>query len=299
MGNRLFGAALGACLLLAGAAPVQAGATVRDDTLAAALAELRALEGTERRMREEYRELAARGALSASERRDFEAYLARLEADVKEQRETVSRLEAARDKGVAAAEAATKPTDSPAFGQGETDAERVANMDAELGSSLSDFDQMLLREQQELARKEKARTAGTDSRSSAEGRQGTAGDASAEGAESSGEEDSQGVGEPSEGSGESASTETGEEGAQGSADEEAASEKGGDRSTGEDQVAAAKDSEAGGVSKDKSAVPADIPDGKDDDIVARQLREAAEKEQDPELREKLWDEYRKYKRKNP
>lgn len=33
----------------------------------------------------------------------------------------------------------------------------------------------------------------------------------------------------------------------------------------------------------------------DDDIVARQLREAAEKETDPELKEKLWQEYRKYK----
>ena len=34
---------------------------------------------------------------------------------------------------------------------------------------------------------------------------------------------------------------------------------------------------------------------RDDDIVARQLREAASKESDPVLREKLWDEYRKYK----
>jgi len=42
-------------------------------------------------------------------------------------------------------------------------------------------------------------------------------------------------------------------------------------------------------------VPAGIPDGSDDDIVARQLREAAMKETDPELRERLWDEYRKYK----
>ena len=35
--------------------------------------------------------------------------------------------------------------------------------------------------------------------------------------------------------------------------------------------------------------------GSDDDVVARQLREAAEKETDPVLKEKLWDEYRKYK----
>jgi hypothetical protein len=30
--------------------------------------------------------------------------------------------------------------------------------------------------------------------------------------------------------------------------------------------------------------------------VARQLREAAEKESDPELREKLWGEYEQYKK---
>ncbi len=33
----------------------------------------------------------------------------------------------------------------------------------------------------------------------------------------------------------------------------------------------------------------------DDDIVARQLKEAAEQETDPELKEKLWNEYYKYK----
>ena len=45
-----------------------------------------------------------------------------------------------------------------------------------------------------------------------------------------------------------------------------------------------------------SQVPPDLVDAKGDDIIARQLREAAMKEQDPELRDKLWDEYRKYKR---
>ncbi len=42
-------------------------------------------------------------------------------------------------------------------------------------------------------------------------------------------------------------------------------------------------------------VPEDIPDGGNDNIVARQLREAAMREKDPALRERLWDEYRKYK----
>ena len=45
-----------------------------------------------------------------------------------------------------------------------------------------------------------------------------------------------------------------------------------------------------------SQVPPDLADASGDDIIARQLREAAMKERDPELREKLWDEYRKYKR---
>jgi hypothetical protein len=45
-----------------------------------------------------------------------------------------------------------------------------------------------------------------------------------------------------------------------------------------------------------TTIPADIPDGSDDDVVARQLREAAMAETDPELREKLWQEYRLYKK---
>ena len=42
-------------------------------------------------------------------------------------------------------------------------------------------------------------------------------------------------------------------------------------------------------------LPPDRPDARDDDVVARQLREAAMAETDPELREQLWEEYRRYK----
>lgn len=45
----------------------------------------------------------------------------------------------------------------------------------------------------------------------------------------------------------------------------------------------------------KADIPPDLVSTKGDDVIARQLREAALKEKDPELREKLWDEYRKYK----
>jgi hypothetical protein len=56
--------------------------------------------------------------------------------------------------------------------------------------------------------------------------------------------------------------------------------------------------EVGGASSEAAGardIPPDVGDGSDDDIVARQLREAAIEETDPELREKLWDEYRRYK----
>ena len=50
----------------------------------------------------------------------------------------------------------------------------------------------------------------------------------------------------------------------------------------------------GGNAQQTFPPPEDIPGGRDDDVVARQLREAAMTEPDPELREALWDEYRNY-----
>jgi hypothetical protein len=41
--------------------------------------------------------------------------------------------------------------------------------------------------------------------------------------------------------------------------------------------------------------PEDIPPAANDDAIAAQIRLAAEAETDPEIRKKLWDEYRKYK----
>lgn len=48
-------------------------------------------------------------------------------------------------------------------------------------------------------------------------------------------------------------------------------------------------------SSDNGAVPEDIPDANNDDVVAAQIRTAAEIETDPEKKEKLWNEYRRYK----
>ena len=42
-------------------------------------------------------------------------------------------------------------------------------------------------------------------------------------------------------------------------------------------------------------LPEDIDDGRGDNIVEQQIREAAMRETDPLLREKLWEEYRRIK----
>ncbi|MBL4681261.1 MAG: hypothetical protein JKY88_11140 [Pseudomonadales bacterium] len=65
-------------------------------------------------------------------------------------------------------------------------------------------------------------------------------------------------------------------------DEEGASDTEGDQ---EDQMASAV----------PNIVPEGIPSAQGDDIVAQQLREAAIAETDPGLKEKLWEEYRRYK----
>ena len=44
-----------------------------------------------------------------------------------------------------------------------------------------------------------------------------------------------------------------------------------------------------------TVAPEDIGDGQGDNIVLRQIRDAAMQESDPTLREKLWDEYRRIK----
>ena len=78
-----------------------------------------------------------------------------------------------------------------------------------------------------------------------------------------------------------------------SGESESAGSSGGSAEEGGDTEVSVGGSGPGG--EGASRVPADVGDGSDDDIVARQLREAAMAEEDPELREKLWDEYRRYK----
>ena len=143
-----------------------------------------------------------------------------------------------------------------------TDAERTAAMVGQFHDSLGEFDEKLLSEQDRVkSQKPRVESAGS----------GAGGDAGGEsGAEAGG--DAEGDNQ----------------------DEGRQEDRKGDESTaGNDQSSTGAPGSSSRGSR--SNVPDDIPDGSDDDVVARQLREAAEKETDPELQKKLWEEYRRYK----
>ena len=166
-------------------------------------------------------------------------------------------------------EAASPPSD---LTEVETSDEHRQDLDNELDSSLSEFDALILREQEILEQRREAEAAA--------GGGGGAGTAEAGGGEAD------------------------DEGAEGGDETEAASEARGTggspddpsgEEVGEEEGARPEGSEAETGEVSNGRIPPDVGDGSDDDIVAGQLREAAMKEEDPELREKLWDEYRAYK----
>lgn len=280
----------GVALLLLAALWAGGAPAATDPELQAAREELRLRAETERRMRGDFETLLAGGKMTATEVSDFEDYLVSLSMLVEQQRRAVAKLEGVDpEQG-----SAPLPAD---FNRGQTDKEKIASLDAELGTSLSAFDEKLLREQKELS--EKSRAAST---SATGGDQANPDTASKEGGEGQGQgSDAQSAEESGKSGGESGSAgadgqsgqESGKQGEPGEPGEAGEAARKGQE--GGEQVASAGGPGDAGGQVGNTNVPADIPDGKDDDVVARQLREAAENEQDPELREKLWDEYRRYK----
>jgi len=236
----------------------------------------------------EFRSLQAGGGLSRSDTKDYVEYLSRLRGSVSSNCRTV--LELKFELGEVGPEPGCDPEQlepaGPVSFPGErTEQERVATLDGELGRSMSEFDELLLREMDELQRK---RSGSPDASGRSGG--GAGGAAGSEG-EGEGEATTQdggradGGGEPEQGR-----EQEGEDQPQG--DEEAAQSEGGDQ-----QGSAQEGGRPGGQDPSRTASRDAPPADDDDDIVARQLREAAEKETDPVLREKLWEEYRRYKEK--
>jgi hypothetical protein len=169
------------------------------------------------------------------------------------------------DPGETAVSHGGAPPDGPA-----TADERAAELEGELDRSLEEFDGVLLEEQRRL------------DHASGEAGNASGGDAS-EGVPGGGEASSPGAGP------------AGDSPSAGSRNDAGGSEMRG-ASPGEagDSSGAVGGGDADGPRRDPR-VPPDVGDGSDDDIIARQLREAATAEDDPELRARLWDEYRAYK----
>jgi hypothetical protein len=161
-----------------------------------------------------------------------------------------------------------------------TSEDRRAQIDRRFDETFAVFDERMRREQETISQERAARGAGSGQGSASEpgdAGEGDEGDATGE----SGDEGDAGL---ESGAGPSAG---GRPGGRGQPAGGATGEQGGGGGVG-------GGGPLGGAGP--NAVPADIPDGRDDDIVARQLREAAMKETDPELRERLWEEYRQYKK---
>jgi hypothetical protein len=251
-------------LSAAGAAPVEQATLIdqlRTDHAAMVSAE------------REYRRLRERGALNERETADYAAYVARLHRRVAEDCRSVTAAGLDMPDGVVCPEVAAMPVPADIDLAAErTRDEMTGELDAALLAGLGEFDEMLLREQ-ERVKASAPLTDVTDTGGGIAGGGAAGGDAAGEAV--AGAAGATGVGTQAGDAGEGARTSGGGSGS---------SVGGGATPPGSWNQSGRSPSQ-----------PDDIPDGSDDDVVARQLREAAEKETDPELKEKLWEEYRKYK----
>jgi hypothetical protein len=186
-----------------------------------------------------------------------------------------------------------------------TPEEQRDGLDGELQTSIAQFDAMLAREQQKLEDKQ-ARDP-VPSRGGVAGGSGAGGSGDDDGEGSSGEKAEKGQKSGKRdgvGRGDRGGRKTAEKDPK-TGDGEQAPQAGTDTATGGSQsgrgdggtpVTAPVEGLPSGDDDGAPGVPPDVGDGRDDDVVARQLREAAMKEKDPAVREKLWQEYRDYKK---
>jgi hypothetical protein len=242
---------------------------------AALVDQLRADYAALQQARSEYVTLERAGRLGDAEAADYAAWIRQLEDRVRD--DCAALKSSAADPLPADLPCRDLPVHNPAPAAidiaGETtQAEKTSRMVEQLNGSLGEFDERLLREQDRV----RARTPRDRASSSGSGQAGAAGQGSAGDA---GKEGSAGGDAEGRGSGELAGGQPGSD-----------SDASGEMNTSGRQGTPGKP-----LPGAKTPPPDDIPDGSDDDVVARQLREAAEQETDPELKKKLWEEYRRYK----
>ncbi len=221
--------------------------------------------------RSDYAQLSATGQLSGADQADYLSWITQLEDQLRQSCRAQAGPKIQPAEQTLCTQLITESIAPAAIDlSGElTQSEKNANIMSQLSGSLSEFDEKLLQEQQRI----KAQKPRDDS----------ATDAASGGGANGGNDSAQG--------------------SQGNNGEQQGTDKQGKRNTGQpagtegtDTPPAGKQGSGTNSTPGKGqATPDDIPDGRDDDVVARQLREAAEKETDPELKKKLWEEYRRYK----
>jgi len=249
---------------------------------------LRISQATEKRIASQLEQLRQSGNAAADVIKDYEIYLERVQAMVVENQKIVRAMEATyarysppkREAGSASSDEMEEML-NPNIPEQQT-VDELAALDQELNESLSEFDEKLLKELDLIQAK------------SADRMQDLAEDA----AEAARRLREKGVDldASADESAESDADET-DEAKQSDADKDAADKQDGQtaKAGGDDgQVAESDTSRKGdqGAARKQDRHGS----GEDDDIVARQLREAAEKETDSELKEKLWQEYEEYKK---
>ena len=283
-------AIFGGILLLVLCANLYAATRQRiESALESARKELRISMATEEQISSELAKLKKSGDVSSDMVEDYELYLSRVQAMVAEHRKRVTKIEAlhARYDMRKAADGSAHSDDTeaminPAIPE-EQVVDEVAALDRQLDSSLSQFDEMLLKELDLIRAKSSERMR----------------DLAEEAAAAAKRLRDQGIEINEDFGGESAKSEQDSTQAQKTTEREKdASENGKEKKAEEDKddsELTAPDTSREGVEGSRNH-PKNRYDPKDDDIVARQLREAAEEETDPELRKKLWKEYENYKK---
>jgi len=261
-----------------------------ESALESARKDLRISIATEEQIDSELAKLKKSGDASSDMVEDYELYLSRVQAMVAENRKIVAKIEALNTRydirkapdGSAHSDD-TEAMINPAIPE-EQVVDEVVALDRQLDSSLAQFDEMLLKELDLIRAKSSERMR----------------DLAEEAAAAAKHLRDQGIEINTDVEEESAQSEQGSSEAQKTVETEGDVSETGKENKSEDDK---DDSELTARDKFREGVegsgnhPKNRYDPKDDDIVARQLREAAEEETDPELRKKLWKEYEQYKKK--
>jgi hypothetical protein len=229
----------------------------------------------------DYQQLRDSGGLSRTEQADYESWIHQLADRVLRKCRAIEqpeRTQLADDVPCAQITSSAITSANIDLISEKTEAEKTALLIEQMNGSMGQFDETLLREQDRI-KAQKPRGAYTGGAGG--------GDMAGENGEGANGVDAHVAQQSTPGDAPSGSKK--------SAEKQASTGQATNQSKADGGNTQPKTGKRGSPGNTTSTTPDDIPDGRNDDIVARQLREAAENETDPGLREKLWEEYRRYK----